>query len=66
MNKSPCGLADPMGRDAQTHSALGNGTSDILRLLSAVGAYEYAGGGAKFCAENFVRQKVSGELHLSL
>lgn len=50
---------DPQGRDAQTHSALGNGTSDILRLLSVVGAYEYAGGGTEFCTENFVRPKVS-------
>ncbi|KAF9783494.1 P-loop containing nucleoside triphosphate hydrolase protein [Thelephora terrestris] len=49
--------------DLQTQSALGNGSSDILRLLSAAGAYEYAGGGAKFCAENFVRQKAMEEIH---
>lgn len=42
----------------QLHSALGNSSSDVLRILSVVGAYEYAGGGHKFCEEHFVRPKV--------
>lgn len=42
----------------QTHASLGNYSSDMFRLLSVVGAYEYAGGGHKFCAEHFVRPKV--------
>lgn len=44
----------------QLHSKLGRGASDAFRLLSVVGAYEYAGGGNKFCDEHFVRPKVSG------
>lgn len=43
----------------QTHGSLGNGTSDLFRLLSVVGAYEYARGDHKFCADHFVRPKVS-------
>lgn len=42
----------------QLHAALGNSSSDVLRILSVVGAYEYAGGGHKFCEEHFVRPKV--------
>jgi hypothetical protein len=37
---------------------MGNYSSDMFRLLSVVGAYEYAGGGHKFCAEHFLRPKV--------
>ena len=40
------------------HAALGNSSSDVLRILSVVGAYEFAGGGHKFCEEHFVRPKV--------
>ena len=40
------------------HSSLGSSSSDILRILSVVGAYEFAGGGHKFCEEHFVRPKV--------
>ena len=40
------------------HSTLGNATSDVFRLLSVVGAYEFAGGGPEFCAKHFVRLKV--------
>ena len=40
------------------HAALGGASSDVLRMLSVVGAYEYAGGGHKFCDEHFVRPKV--------
>lgn len=43
----------------QTHCSLGNYTSDLFKVLSVVGAYEYAGGGQKFCSEHFVRSKVS-------
>jgi ATP-dependent RNA helicase DHX37/DHR1 len=42
----------------QSHASLGNSTSDIFRMLSVVGAYEYAGRGDQFCAEHFVRPKV--------
>jgi len=42
----------------QTHASLGNHSSDMFRLLSVVGAYEYAGGGQKFCSDHFVRPKV--------
>ncbi|KAI8995457.1 P-loop containing nucleoside triphosphate hydrolase protein [Trametes punicea] len=45
------------------HAALGNSSSDVLRLLSVVGAYEYAGGGHKFCEEHFVRPKAMEEIH---
>ncbi|KAH9846064.1 P-loop containing nucleoside triphosphate hydrolase protein [Lenzites betulinus] len=47
----------------QLHSALGNSSSDILRILSVVGAYEFAGGGHKFCEEHFVRPKAMEEIH---
>jgi ATP-dependent RNA helicase DHX37/DHR1 len=43
---------------SQVHASLGNFSSDMFRLLSNVGAYEYAGGGHKFCAEHFLRPKV--------
>jgi len=43
---------------SKVHSSLGNCTSDLFKLLSVVGGYEYAGGGQKFCAEHFVRPKV--------
>ncbi|KAJ7095872.1 P-loop containing nucleoside triphosphate hydrolase protein [Mycena belliarum] len=46
-----------------THSALGNFTSDVFRILSVVGAYEFSGGGHKFCAEHFVRPKAMEEIH---
>ncbi|KAJ3895464.1 P-loop containing nucleoside triphosphate hydrolase protein [Lentinula edodes] len=46
-----------------THSSLGGFTSDIFRVLSIVGAYEYAGGGAQFCAEHFVQPKAMEEIH---
>ncbi|PIL32147.1 hypothetical protein GSI_06853 [Ganoderma sinense ZZ0214-1] len=45
------------------HSSLGNSSSDILRILSVVGAYEFAGGGHKFCEEHFVRPKAMEEIH---
>jgi ATP-dependent RNA helicase DHX37/DHR1 len=32
--------------------------SDLLRWLSAVGAFEYSGGSAPFCAQHFLRPKV--------
>lgn len=42
------------------HSSLGDYNSDMFKALSVVGAYEYAGGGPKFCSEQFVRLKVRG------
>ncbi|KAI5986162.1 P-loop containing nucleoside triphosphate hydrolase protein [Pisolithus albus] len=41
----------------QLHAALGKSTSDILKMLSVVGAYEYAG------SEHFVRPKAMEEIH---
>ncbi|KAF4617551.1 hypothetical protein D9613_006038 [Agrocybe pediades] len=45
------------------HSSLGNYTSDLFKMLSVVGAYEYSGGGQKFCSEHFVRPKAMEEIH---
>ncbi|KZV98839.1 P-loop containing nucleoside triphosphate hydrolase protein [Exidia glandulosa HHB12029] len=47
----------------EMHSKLGRGQSDMFRLLSVVGAYEFSGGGQKFCSENFVRLKTMEEIH---
>ncbi|KAL0961087.1 hypothetical protein HGRIS_006070 [Hohenbuehelia grisea] len=47
----------------QTHASLGNSTSDVFKVLSVVGAYEYSGGGLKFCADHFVRPKAMEEIH---
>ncbi|KAL4073219.1 P-loop containing nucleoside triphosphate hydrolase protein [Scleroderma yunnanense] len=47
----------------QVHASLGKSTSDIFRMLSVVGAYEYAGGGHQFCDEYFVRPKAMEEIH---
>ncbi|KAG6868632.1 hypothetical protein C0993_000222 [Termitomyces sp. T159_Od127] len=46
-----------------THASLGQYTSDIFKILSVVGAYEYSGGGHTFCAEHFVRPKAMEEIH---
>ncbi|KAK7469227.1 putative ATP-dependent RNA helicase DHR1 [Stygiomarasmius scandens] len=46
-----------------THSSLGNFTSDVFRILSVVGAYEYSGGGLQFCSQHFVRPKAMEEVH---
>ncbi|KIY49650.1 P-loop containing nucleoside triphosphate hydrolase protein [Fistulina hepatica ATCC 64428] len=45
------------------HASLGKYTSDQFRVLSVVGAYEYAGGGHKFCEDHFVRPKAMEEIH---
>ncbi|EKM60771.1 uncharacterized protein PHACADRAFT_203923 [Phanerochaete carnosa HHB-10118-sp] len=47
----------------EIHASLGQHTSDVFRVLSAVGAYEYAGGGHKFCTDHFVRPKAMEEIH---
>ena len=47
----------------QIYGALGDFTSDLFKVLSVVGAYEYAGGGHKFCTDNFVRPKAMEEIH---
>jgi hypothetical protein len=44
------------------HASLGKYTSDIFKTLSVIGAYEYAGGGQKFCSEHFIRPKVGLDL----
>jgi ATP-dependent RNA helicase DHX37/DHR1 len=41
-----------------TFTALGNGASDMFKMLAAVGAYEYEPTPG-FCAKNFLRAKVS-------
>ena len=51
---------------SKVHSSLGKYTSDLFKVLSVVGGYEYAGGSQKFCAEHFVRPKVGWYLHLRL
>ncbi|KAF8176995.1 P-loop containing nucleoside triphosphate hydrolase protein [Pholiota molesta] len=45
------------------HSSLGKYSSDLFKVLSVVGAYEYAGGGQQFCSEHFVRPKAMEEIH---
>ncbi|KAL0069776.1 putative ATP-dependent RNA helicase DHR1 [Marasmius tenuissimus] len=45
------------------HSSLGKYSSDIFKMLSVVGAYEYTGGGLEFCKEHFVRLKAMEEVH---
>ncbi|BGP22097.1 DHX37 protein [Rhodotorula toruloides] len=47
----------------QRYAALGKGTSDVFKLLSVVGAYEYDGGRDSFCEANFVRIKAMEEIH---
>ncbi|GJE85929.1 ATP-dependent RNA helicase [Phanerochaete sordida] len=47
----------------EIHASLGDHASDVFRILSVVGAYEYAGGGHKFCADHFVRPKAMEEIH---
>ncbi|KZO96940.1 P-loop containing nucleoside triphosphate hydrolase protein [Calocera viscosa TUFC12733] len=46
----------------QAYAALGNGTSDIFRILAVVGAFEYEGGTLDFCAKHFVRFKAMEEI----
>lgn len=50
-------------RVQQTHAALGKSTSDLFKMLSVVGAYEYEGGSSKFCQDNFLRLKVDPPYH---
>ncbi|SCV72455.1 BQ2448_3992 [Microbotryum intermedium] len=45
------------------HSALGQGASDVFKMLSVVGAYEYDGAKASFCNASFVRVKAMEEIH---
>lgn len=47
----------------QYHASLGKSTSDLFKILSVVGAYEYAGGGQSFCEQHFVRPKAMEEIH---
>ncbi|WWC58708.1 uncharacterized protein I303_101252 [Kwoniella dejecticola CBS 10117] len=43
-------------------NALGGGTSDLFKLLSAIGAYEYDPS-PTFCNKNFLRPKAMQEIH---
>ncbi|KAG8831892.1 putative ATP-dependent RNA helicase DHR1 [Serendipita sp. 399] len=45
------------------HSKLGDGQSDVFKMLSVIGAYEYAGGSTEFCQKHFVRSKAMEEIH---
>ena len=50
----------------QVFDALGDGQSDVFRLLSVVGAYSHEalrGSSVAFCRDNFVRQKAMEEIH---
>ena len=50
----------------QVFDALGDGQSDVFRLLSVVGAYSHEalrGSSVAFCRNNFVRQKAMEEIH---
>ncbi|WRT64167.1 uncharacterized protein IL334_001096 [Kwoniella shivajii] len=46
----------------QQFTALGGGTSDMFKLLSAIGAYEFDPS-ATFCPKNFLRAKAMQEIH---
>ncbi|KAL5482731.1 ECM16 [Sanghuangporus weigelae] len=50
-------------KSQEVHARLGKCLSDVFRLLSVVGAYEFAGGGLQFCQEHFVRPKAMEEIH---
>lgn len=39
--------------------ALGNGSSDLFKLVALLGAYDYEGSNPNFCGNNFVRAKVN-------
>lgn len=45
----------------QQFMSLGNGTSDMFKLLAAVGAYEYDPT-SQFCQNNFLRAKAMQEI----
>ncbi|VDC00770.1 unnamed protein product [Peniophora sp. CBMAI 1063] len=55
----------------QLHASLGKSTSDMFRLLSVVGAYEYNATSppttslstSSFCVQHFVRPKAMDEIH---
>ncbi|KAA1136216.1 putative ATP-dependent RNA helicase DHR1 [Puccinia graminis f. sp. tritici] len=49
----------------QQFASLGNGVSDLFKVLAVVGAYEFGQGNnpSKFCHENFVRPKAMEEIH---
>ncbi|WVW82347.1 hypothetical protein I302_104354 [Kwoniella bestiolae CBS 10118] len=46
----------------QQFTALGGGSSDMFKLLSAIGAYEYDPS-PTFCTKNFLRLKAMQEIH---
>ncbi|GET03929.1 P-loop containing nucleoside triphosphate hydrolase protein [Rhizophagus clarus] len=49
--------------DVQKKHAGLDPTSDLLKLLNVVGAYEYEGCSENFCESNFVRPKAMEEIH---
>lgn len=44
---------------SQRYLSLGNGTSDLFKLIALLGAYDYEGSNPNFCTKSFVRAKVS-------
>ncbi|OZJ01559.1 hypothetical protein BZG36_05386, partial [Bifiguratus adelaidae] len=48
---------------AQAKHAGRDPSSDILKVLNVIGAYEFEGGSESFCNNNFVRPKAMEEIH---
>ncbi|GAA98791.1 uncharacterized protein L969DRAFT_532109 [Mixia osmundae IAM 14324] len=49
-------------RSLEQFAALGAGTSDVFRVISAVGAFDYAEKSASFCEKHFLRAKAMQEI----
>ncbi|KIO19381.1 hypothetical protein M407DRAFT_30988 [Tulasnella calospora MUT 4182] len=45
-------------RSQMLHSKLGGGKSDVFKILSVIGAYEFEGGGKEFCDEHFAMEEI--------
>ncbi|KAG9051688.1 putative ATP-dependent RNA helicase DHR1 [Tulasnella sp. UAMH 9824] len=45
-------------RSQMLHSKLGGGKSDVFKILSVIGAYEFEGGGREFCDEHFAMEEI--------
>ncbi|KAJ9098676.1 hypothetical protein QFC21_004324 [Naganishia friedmannii] len=48
-------------KSQQRYMALGNGSSDLYKLVALLGAYDYEGSNPNFCGNNFVRAKAIKE-----
>ncbi|KAJ9094105.1 hypothetical protein QFC19_008057 [Naganishia cerealis] len=49
-------------KSQQRYMALGNGSSDLFKLVALLGAYDYEGSNPNFCGNNFVRAKAIKEI----